>query len=213
MKIAGESEEVSGPHREGAGDPANGELVPTAEVQLRLKTFGPNDTATVKCSPLWLQFLARLKSAGYHPPRASGLSAATDDIASFIIVVSIVMISITLDFVQEVRAQNAVEALRRCVAVQTTVRFATFSSTRLTSPESPYPAEKQARDAVFGAETQLRRRTPYLPAPIWRRGLRKAASRRFCGRRSPHRHADHAPHRFNGALRPNAEHLVSSASA
>jgi Mg2+-importing ATPase len=36
--------------------------------------------------------------------------------------VSIVTISITLDFVQEVRAQNAVEALRRTVAVQATVR-------------------------------------------------------------------------------------------
>jgi Mg2+-importing ATPase len=50
------------------------------------------------------------------------LSAATGDVASFLIVVSIVTISITLDFVQEVRAQNAVEALRRAVAVQATVR-------------------------------------------------------------------------------------------
>lgn len=35
---------------------------------------------------------------------------------------SIVTISTTLDFVQETRAQNAVEALRRSVAVQATVR-------------------------------------------------------------------------------------------
>ena len=53
---------------------------------------------------------------------ASALSAATGDVASFLIVVSIVTISITLDFVQEVRAQNAVEALRRSVAVQAKVR-------------------------------------------------------------------------------------------
>ena len=53
---------------------------------------------------------------------ASGLSAATGDVASFVVVVTIVTISITLDFVQEVRAQNAVEALRRSVAVQATVR-------------------------------------------------------------------------------------------
>jgi len=39
-----------------------------------------------------------------------------------LIVVSIVTTSITLDFVQEVRAQNAVEALRRSVAVQAKVR-------------------------------------------------------------------------------------------
>jgi Mg2+-importing ATPase len=53
---------------------------------------------------------------------ASGLSAATGDVASFAIVATIVMMSMTIDFVQEVRAQNAVEALRRSVAVQATVR-------------------------------------------------------------------------------------------
>ncbi len=52
---------------------------------------------------------------------ASGLSAATGDLASFFIVLSIVTLSMTLDFVQEVRAQNSVEALRRSVAVQATV--------------------------------------------------------------------------------------------
>ena len=53
---------------------------------------------------------------------ASGLSAATGDVASFVVVVTIVTTSISLDFVQEVRAQNADEALRRSVAVQATVR-------------------------------------------------------------------------------------------
>ncbi len=93
------------------------------EVQLRLNTFGPNDAARVKRSPLWLQFLSR-----FNNPLvvillvASGLSAATGDVASFVIVVTIVMMSMAIDFVQEVRAQNAVEALRRSVAVQATVR-------------------------------------------------------------------------------------------
>jgi Mg2+-importing ATPase len=53
---------------------------------------------------------------------ASGLSAATGDVASFLIVVTIVTISMTIDFVQEVRAQNAVEAIRRSVAVHATAR-------------------------------------------------------------------------------------------
>src|SRR5665811_23497 len=93
------------------------------EVQSRLKTYGPNDAATVKRSPLWLQFLARFRNPLVIILLvASGLSAATGDVASFFIVVTIVTISITLDFVQEVRAQNAVEALRRSVAVQATVR-------------------------------------------------------------------------------------------
>src|SRR5579872_5690021 len=95
----------------------------TAEAQSRLKTFGPNDTANAKRSPLWLQFLARFRSPLVIILLvASALSAATGDIASFVIIASIVTISMTLDFVQEVRAQNAVEALRLSVAVQALVR-------------------------------------------------------------------------------------------
>jgi P-type Mg2+ transporter len=93
------------------------------EVQSRLKTFGPNDAAVVKRSPLWLQFLSRFRNPLVIILLvASGLSAATGDVASFLIVVTIVTISMTIDFVQEVRAQNAVEALRRSVAVQAAVR-------------------------------------------------------------------------------------------
>jgi P-type Mg2+ transporter len=95
----------------------------TAEAQSRSKTFGLNDAATVKRSPLWVQFLSRFRNPLVIILLvASGLSAATGDVASFLIVVTIVMMSMTLDFVQEVRAQNAVEALRRSVAVQATVR-------------------------------------------------------------------------------------------
>nr|WP_294514729.1 magnesium-translocating P-type ATPase [uncultured Rhodopila sp.] len=92
-------------------------------VRSRLATYGPNDAATVKRTPLWLQFLAR-----FGNPLiiilliASAVSAATGDIASFVIIFCIVMLSIIFDFVQEVRAQNAVEALRQSVAVQATVR-------------------------------------------------------------------------------------------
>jgi len=93
------------------------------EVQPRLKTFGPNDAAVVKRTPLWLQFLFRFRNPLVIILLvASALSAATGDVTSFVIVVTIVMMSMTIDFVQEVRAQNAVEALRRSVAVQATVR-------------------------------------------------------------------------------------------
>ena len=93
------------------------------EVRSRLEIYGPNDAATVKRTPLWLQFLAR-----FGNPLiiilliASAVSAATGDIASFVIIFCIVMLSIIFDFVQEVRARNAVEALRQSVAVQATVR-------------------------------------------------------------------------------------------
>lgn len=95
----------------------------SASVQARLKLYGPNDAATVKRTPLWLQFLSRFSNPLVIILLvASGLSAATGDIASFVVVVTIVTISMTLDFVQEVRAQNAVAALRKSVAVQAMVR-------------------------------------------------------------------------------------------
>ena len=145
MDIARQRSEIGGPHRDGAmqtdGDIGPGEIwtepidrllmrlatsragLSTAEVQSRLARYGPNTTAAAKHSPLWLQFLARFRSPLVIILLvASGLSAATGDVASFVVVVTIVTISITLDFVQEVRAQNAVDALRRSVAVQATVR-------------------------------------------------------------------------------------------
>src|ERR1700760_4593895 len=82
------------------------------EAKTRLGTFGPNDAASVKRPPLRWRFLSR-----FGNPLviillvASGLSAATGDVASFLIVISIVTISMTLDFVQETRAQSAVDAL------------------------------------------------------------------------------------------------------
>jgi Mg2+-importing ATPase len=140
---------MSSPHRDGDGgamDPTSGEPGPeaiwtepadrlltllattraglaAAEVQSRLTRYGPNTAAPAKHSPLWLQFLVRFRNPLVIILLvASALSAATGDAASFIFVVTIVTMSITLDFVQEVRAQTAVEALRRSVAVQATVR-------------------------------------------------------------------------------------------
>jgi magnesium-transporting ATPase (P-type) len=59
--------------------------------------------------------------AGHHPARGERAVLATGDVASFVVVVTIVTASISRDFVQEVRAQNAVEALRRSLVVQAIV--------------------------------------------------------------------------------------------
>ena len=95
-----------------------------AEAQSRFAAYGPNTAATVKRSPLWLQFLARFRNPLVIILLVAkrGCRRRPAMLASFFIVGAIVLISITLDFVQEVRAQNAVEALRRSVAVQATVR-------------------------------------------------------------------------------------------
>lgn len=95
----------------------------SATAASRMAKYGPNDQATEKRRPLALQFLARFRNPLIIILlAASVLSAATGDVASFVIITTIVVLSIGFDFVQEVRAQNAVEALRRSVAVQASVR-------------------------------------------------------------------------------------------
>ncbi len=87
------------------------------EARARLARYGPNDALAREGQPLAVQFLLRF----FNPLilillLASALSALAGDAASFLIVVFIVTLSVTLDFVQEVHAQNAVDALRRSVA-------------------------------------------------------------------------------------------------
>lgn len=95
----------------------------TAEATARLRQYGPNDAATVRRVPRWLRFLNRFRNPlVIILLAASALSAAAGDIASFVIVVTIIGISLTLDFVQESRAEDAVEALRRSVAIRARAR-------------------------------------------------------------------------------------------
>jgi Mg2+-importing ATPase len=93
------------------------------EATRRIAQYGPNDAAAVKRAPSWLRFLNRFKNPLVIMLLvASALSAATGDVASFVIVVAIVAFSMILDFIQENRAETAVDALRRSVAVEATVR-------------------------------------------------------------------------------------------
>jgi Mg2+-importing ATPase len=94
-----------------------------AAAEARFAEYGPNDAAAEKRRPLVLQFLARFRNPLIIILlAASVLSAVTGDVPSFVIIATIVLLSIGLDFAQEVRAQSAVAALRRSVAVQASVR-------------------------------------------------------------------------------------------
>lgn len=106
-----------------------------AEAQARRNRWGVNDVTAARRRPAWRQLLDRLRNPLLIILLlASGFSAATGDLYSFVIVVVIVLISIVLDFVQEVRAENAVEALRRSVGL----RAATLRDGR----ESDLPVEQ-----------------------------------------------------------------------
>jgi Mg2+-importing ATPase len=93
------------------------------EAARRLLRYGSNDATTPKRAPAWLRFSRRFANPLILVLLlASALSAATGDVASFVIVAAIVLLSVLLDFVQESRAQNAVDALREQVALRADVR-------------------------------------------------------------------------------------------
>jgi Mg2+-importing ATPase len=95
----------------------------TAEAERRLQQYGPNDATAPDRPHAVLRFLGKFRNPLVIILLvASGLSALTGDVASFVIVVTIILLSVLLDFAQETRAQNAVDALRQKVALRTDVR-------------------------------------------------------------------------------------------
>ena len=93
------------------------------EAAARLIHYGSNDATASKQAPAWLRFAKRFSNPlVVILLLASALSAATGDMASFVIIAAIVLLSVVLDFVQESRAQSAIDALRERVALRAVVR-------------------------------------------------------------------------------------------
>lgn len=90
----------------------------SAEAATRLARHGPNQMGPPRRRRLLLAFLSRFRNPLVLVLLAAAtMSAIVHDPISFFIIVTMVTLSITLDFVQERRAENAVEALRRRVAL------------------------------------------------------------------------------------------------
>jgi Mg2+-importing ATPase len=92
------------------------------EATSRLARFGPNLLQPVKKRLLLMQFLSKfLNPLVLILLVASIVLAITGDVTSFIIISVIILISVTLDFVQERRAGEAAKRLRQSVAVHVQV--------------------------------------------------------------------------------------------
>ncbi len=90
-----------------------------SEATDRLKQVGPNILRPPRKRALVLQFLARFKNPLVLILLiAAAVSAFTGDVTSFLIISSIVVMSVTLDFVQEHRAGKAADELRQSVAIR-----------------------------------------------------------------------------------------------
>jgi len=94
----------------------------TAEADKRLAQYGPNVLRPRRDRAIALQFLAK-----FGNPlvllllAAAAISAATGDVASFVIITIVIGLSVTLDFVQEYRAGQAAERLKQSVALRATI--------------------------------------------------------------------------------------------
>ena len=92
------------------------------QAQQRLSEAGPNRFGQTPVLPSWRQVLRHFRNPLVLTLLlASGVSAATGEVTNFLIIVCIVLLSVTLDFWQELRAGQVVERLRQSVAVRATV--------------------------------------------------------------------------------------------
>lgn len=90
----------------------------SSEAAERLIHYGPNLFHPQRRHALLLQFLAKFSNPLVIILLvASAISALTGDVASFIIISLIVLMSVTLDFIQEYRAGKEAEKLRQSVTV------------------------------------------------------------------------------------------------
>ena len=93
-----------------------------AEAAARLVRFGPNQMHAAKKSAVLLQYLSKFRNPLVIILLvASCILALTGDLTGFIIISTIILVSVTLDFIQEHRAGQAAERLRQSVAVRVQV--------------------------------------------------------------------------------------------
>src|SRR5215813_11018960 len=101
---------------------ARAEGLRSEEASTRLSQYGPNLLTVHPRRALLLEFLSRFRNPLVILLLvASGISALTGELTSFFIISAIVLMSVTLDFVQEHRAGHAAERLKQSVAVRVSV--------------------------------------------------------------------------------------------
>lgn len=94
----------------------------SAEARARLAADGLNTLDAAPAAALPLRFLARFRNPLVLVLLgASALSGLTGDVLGFVIIAAMVLLSVSLDFAQEVRAQRVAERLRRSVGLRARV--------------------------------------------------------------------------------------------
>ncbi|KAG0368947.1 hypothetical protein BGZ54_000751 [Gamsiella multidivaricata] len=98
-------------------DPKQG--LTTAEAEARLAQFGPNELAEVKRNP-FLKFLSYFTGAiAYLIEVACIISAVVKDWLDFGIILGLLLVNACIGFIEESKAESALDALRQTLALKT----------------------------------------------------------------------------------------------
>ena len=93
------------------------------EVLRRQKEFGPNRVTARRGTPAWLQFLHQFNQPlVYILLLAVGVTAFLGEWVDSSVIFGVVFINAIVGFLQEAKAEKAIEALAKMVATETTVR-------------------------------------------------------------------------------------------
>lgn len=95
----------------------------TEEVAKRMQQYGPNQLQEKKKRPVWLLFLMQFKDIMILILIAAAIiSAVVGDVKDVIVILVIIMINAIVGFVQEYRAEKAIDALKKMSAAHVRVR-------------------------------------------------------------------------------------------
>ena len=102
-------------------DPATG--LSADEIEKRLRQFGPNQVTAQKRLSEWMRFLLQ-----FHQPliyillASTGIAAAMGEWVDASVIFSVAFINAVVGYLQEAKAEKAIEALAKMVVTETTVR-------------------------------------------------------------------------------------------
>src|SRR5688572_2505847 len=94
-----------------------------AELKRRQEKFGPNVVRPRRGTPAWLKFLQQFNQPlVYILLLAGGVTAFLGEWVDSSVILGVVLINAIVGFLQETKAESAIEALAKMVATETTVR-------------------------------------------------------------------------------------------
>ena len=93
------------------------------EVQRRLREYGPNRVTARRSTPRWVKFLRQFNQPlVYILLLAVGVTAVLGEWVDSSVIIGVVLFNAVVGFLQEAKAEKAIEALANMVATETTVR-------------------------------------------------------------------------------------------